>query len=61
MPDDRTSMLRQLFLWPITIASYSPEPLNSDRRKAGYKTPGMEVRPQTAKIGLIGIPSCVLI
>ncbi|MGO9557141.1 MAG: hypothetical protein ACLP2U_19225 [Syntrophobacteraceae bacterium] len=49
------SMLRRLFHSPGTIASYSPEPLNSGRRKAGYKTPGMEVRHEIAKTGLIEI------
>jgi hypothetical protein len=56
MQGSGTSMLRRLFLSPVIIAFYSPEPpQNHEGRKAGYKTPGMEVRPCIAKTDLTEI------
>jgi hypothetical protein len=49
MPGSGICMLRQLFHEPGIMASFSPEPLNSDGRKGGYRTPGLEVRPEIAK------------
>jgi hypothetical protein len=46
---------RRLFLSPVTIAYYLIEPFNLVRRKAGYKTPGIEVHPEIAKTDLTEI------
>jgi hypothetical protein len=50
MPEDGTSMLRQLSLWPAPIASYSPEPHAIWwGEKTRPSTVGMVVSPATAK------------
>jgi len=61
MPESGTSMLRRLFLSPVTMASYSPEHLQHGQAGSELSTAWMVVRPESAQTSAIGISLACLI